>query len=344
VTVVEPELTTVADDEAVVHVGPAVRRYRGLSPATDYDLDGLAVRTLPRPGGDLLAVVATVNDVHFGETECGLVEGTDIGPVLRSQPGEPPYPETMNAAAIAEIRSLRAGAGPDAVVAKGDLTTHGSEDEYGAFLRHYGSAFGDRLHHVRGNHDAQHGATFADAPVQEVMLEGVTLAIVDTTIPGRAGGRLTVDQLQWLDELGARADRAVLVFGHHHPWDPASSARPVDYFGINPDDSQRLIEVLGRRDRFAGYFAGHTHRNRARQFAGAPGLPLVEVASVKDFPGSWAEYRIFDGGILQVHRRVSSPAALAWTDRTRAMFHGAYAAYSFGTIHDRCLPLKAAGH
>ena len=328
----EAELTTVADDEAVVHVGPEVRRYRGLRPATRYALDGVDVETLPRPGGELLSVVATVNDVHFGEVECGRVDGTDIGPVLRSEPGEPPYPELMNTAAIAEIAALDA----DAVVAKGDLTAAGTIEEYEAFLAHYEVAFGSKLHHVRGNHDAS-GATFADTPFQEVALPGVVLAIIDSVVPGAEYGQLPAPHLEQLDELAARADRPVLVFTHHHPWDPASQARPERYFGIGPADSEALVEVVARRPAIRGWFAGHTHRNRVRWFGGAPGVPFVEVASVKDFPGSWAEYRIYEGGMLQVHRRVSSRAALAWTDRTRAMFGGLYAHYSFGRLEDRCL-------
>ena len=31
---------------------------------------------------------------------------------------------------------------------------------------------------------------------------------------------------------------------------------------------------------------------------------------MKDYPGAWAEYRVFEGGILQVHRRISTPEAL----------------------------------
>ena len=335
---VQPELTTVADDEVVVHVGPEVRRYRELTPGTDYDLDGVQARTLPRPPGELLSRVATVNDLHFGETECGRIEGAEIGPVLRVQPGEPPYAQTMNAGAVAEMRALGGGAGPDAVVAKGDLTAGGTQAEYDAFRACYLPAFGDRLHAVRGNHDALAGATFADEPTREVALDGVILAILDTTVAGRSNGGLTADQLGWLDELASRADRPVLVLGHHPPWDPGSAVRPADYFGINPDDSEALVGVLARRPAVAGYFAGHTHRNRVRRFARLPGVPVVEVASVKDFPGSWAEYRVFEGGLLQIHRRVSTPEALAWTDRTRAMFSGAYAAYSFGLIGDRCFP------
>ena len=49
VLTVAVELTTVGDDVAIVHDGVEVRRYDELEPATDYVLDGVAVRTLARP-------------------------------------------------------------------------------------------------------------------------------------------------------------------------------------------------------------------------------------------------------------------------------------------------------
>jgi 3',5'-cyclic AMP phosphodiesterase CpdA len=329
------ELTTVADDAAVLHDGSRVITYDDLAPDTEYEFDGVAFRTLARPGGERLSAITTVNDVHFGETECGLLEGFDVGPVLRADEGAPPYPEVMNAAAIAEMQAIE----PDAVVVKGDLTTKGSDDEYARFLEFYGGAFGDRMHHVRGNHDAYHGQTFAaDAPL-EVTLPGVTLAILDTVVPRSPSGQVSAEQLEWLDELGARADRPVLVFGHHHPWQPGSKARPETYFGINCDDSEKLVDVVARRRALVGYFAGHTHRNRVRQFEATGPTPWVEVACVKDFPGSWAEYRVFEAGILQVHHRISTPEALEWTDKCRAMFAGTYVNYSFGRLEDRCFAI-----
>ena len=60
---------------------------------------------------------------------------------------------------------------------------------------------------------------------------------------------------------------------------------------------------------------------------------------MKDYPGSWAEYRVFEGGILQVHRRISSPEALDWSERTRALFGGLYPSYAFGRLEDRCFPI-----
>lgn len=330
---VAPELTTVADDEVIVFDGDDVRHYVGLEPDTDYEVDGFAVHTLPRPAGELMCTFATVNDVHFGEEVCGVIEGALHKPdeVFRSLPGEAPYPLTMNRSAIEEIAAL----GPAAVVVKGDLTASGEEAEYLEFLDHYGGAFGERLHHVRGNHDAYHGATFADTPFQEIRLPGVTLALIDTTIPRAPNGQVTTEQIEWLDELASRSER-VVVLGHHHVWDPDSRSRPPSYFGIAPEDSERLVELFVRRPNLAGYFAGHTHRNRVRRFGPTGERPWVEVSAVKDYPGAWAEYRVFEGGIEQVFRRISSPEALVWTNRTRGMFGGLYPSFSFGSLADRC--------
>jgi Icc protein len=329
------ELTTVADDLAVAFRGTEVRRYEGLEPDTAYEVDGMAFTTLPRPPGERLATIATVNDVHFGEQAAGIIGGSDIGPILRSEPGEPPYPEVMNRAAVAEIAAVA----PDVVVAKGDLTSGGIEEEHRAFLDCYGAAFGDRLRAVRGNHDVCGARTFADDPVQEVVLPGVVVAILDTTIPGKANGTLHPDQLAWLDALGARADRPVLVLGHHHVWNPDTGHRDGTYYGIEPDASQGLVDVVARRPALVAYAAGHTHRNRVVHVAASGDVPYAEVAATKDFPGAWAEYRVFEGGIIQVLHRIADPAALRWTERTRSMYAGLYAEYAFGELDDRCFAI-----
>ena len=327
-----PELTTVSESTAVVFDDADVRRYDDLAPDTEFTLDGVTGRTLPRPSGEFLCRFATVNDVHFGETECGVIEGMDIGPVLSAAPGDPPYPNVMNEAAVAEIKAID----PAAVVAKGDLTTRGLHAEYEQFLACYGAAFGDKLAHIRGNHDGYYGEVFADDGPIEVALPGATIAVLDTVIPKETPGQVTQDQLDWLDELAARTDQPVLVFGHHHVWSPASKERPPTYFGINPDDSEKLVDVFARRPNLVGYFAGHTHRNRVRLIPATGAVPWVEVSATKDFPGAWAEYRVFEGGILQVMHRIASPDALAWTNRTREMFGGLYPSYSFGEMKDRC--------
>lgn len=332
------ELTTVADDEAVVHDGFDVRRYEGLEPDHVYEFDGFVFRTLARPDGELLARFATVNDVHFGETECGIIEGLEMGPIFTVDEGAEPYPEIMNRGAIAEIERIN----PDAVVVKGDLTSKGTVSEFEQFLSFYEPAFGDKLHYVRGNHDSYYGATFAaDAPFA-VALPGVTLAIIDTSIPEHYAGRVTAETLTWLRDLASSTSGPILVFGHHHCWSPESTSRPETYFGINPDDSERLVEVFAAHRNLRGYFAGHTHRNRVRRFGLTGDVPFVEVACVKDFPGTWAEYRVYETGILQIHRRISTPEALEWTDKTRNMYGGTYFDYAFGDLSDRCFVITTA--
>jgi predicted phosphodiesterase len=328
------ELTTVSDDDAVFHDGADVRRYEDLTPDTDHVIEGLGFRTLPRVGARL-STVATVNDVHFGEEVAGMMEGLPDGPYFSSDPGEDPYPEVMNRGAVEEISAID----PDAVIVKGDLTNEGLDEEYAAFLAAYQPAFGDRLHHVRGNHDAYRFQTYAPEGPQRIDVDGLTVALLDTTVPGRSTGHMPATQLEWLEDLAASADRPVLALGHHHVWSPDSATRAPDYFGINPDDSERFVEAVARHPRIIGYAAGHTHRNRVRHFRATGARPWIEVACVKDYPGAWAEYRVFEGVVLQVHRRISTPEALAWTEKTRHMFAGLYAGYAFGTLADRCFAM-----
>ncbi len=334
------ELTTVGPDLAVVHRGRQVHRHEGLVPDTAYELDGFSFRTLPEPG-ERLATFATVNDVHFGEVLCGVTDGTDVGPVFRSGPGEAPYPEVMNHGAVAEMAAL----GPDAVIVKGDLTSNGTEAEYDAFRAAYEPAFGDRLTVVRGNHESYNRAPYAAEPFQEVTLPGASLVVLDTSIDGEVAGTVTAEQLEQLDELASRADRPVLVFGHHHLGDRSSREKADRTFGIDVTASEALLEVVARRPAVRAYFAGHTHRNRVRRFAATGDVPWVEVACVKDYPGAWAEYRVHEGGIVQVEHRISTPEALAWTEQTRHMYAGLYHDYAFGELADRCfvIPARAAG-
>jgi predicted phosphodiesterase len=244
----------------------------------------------------------------------------------------------MNRGAVAEI----VAADPGAVVVKGDLTSSGTEPEYAAFRSVYEGAFGERLTVVRGNHESYNHAEFAAHPHQEVTLPGVTLAVIDTSVDGSPAGSVTAGQLEWLDELGARADRPVLVFGHHHLGDPASPEKADRTFGIDLDASAALLAVVARRPRLRGYFAGHTHRNRVRRFGPTGERPWVEVACVKDYPGAWAEYRVHESGILQIVHRTSSPDALAWTEQTRHMYAGLYHDYAFGSLADRCFTISVA--
>jgi Icc protein len=322
------ELTTVTDTEAVLHDGLRVVRVDGLRPGREHTVEGVTFRTLPRPGGARLATVATVSDLHIGETECGRYDGVNLGPPLRSEPDEAPYPETLARAAAAEI----AGSGPDVLVVKGDLTSWGATAELAAFMEIFAGPFDGRLHWTDGNHDTSSRSELDPRPPTELIdVPGARIALLNTARPGEVGGRVGGGQLQWLDDVAAEADRPVLVFGHHPLFDHASFT-----VGIDSEDSVRLVGLFARRPALAGYFAGHTHRNLVRRMPETGDVPWAEIGATKDYPGVWAEYRIHEGGVMQVVHRISSPEALSWTERTRAMFGGLYPSYSFGTLADRC--------
>ena len=333
------DITTVADDLVVIHDGPDVRRYEELAADTDHDLDGVRVRTLARPGGELLCRFATVNDVHFGEVEAGRIDDHPEGPIRRAEPGAPPYPEVMNHAAASEIAALD----PVAVIVKGDLTADGRQEEWDAFEACYRVPFGERLHVVRGNHDAyRHQAEYAGD--QLIELPGVTVALLDTAIPGASTGMITTEQADWVDDVGADADRPVIVMGHHQQWIGSGSdaTRSDDYFGLHPDASDRLDAVAARRSSIVAYAAGHTHRHRVRTMTRS-GVPSIEVGCTKDFPATWAEYRVYEGGMMQVVHRISTREALAWSEACRNLYSDFgvdYASYALGELSDRCFTIS----
>ncbi|WP_040493863.1 metallophosphoesterase family protein [Ilumatobacter nonamiensis] len=353
------DVTTVSDTEAVVHVtrpgtfDVAVHRFDGLEADTDHRLDvpapvgssydtdvfAVPVRTLPALTGARLSVLATVNDVHFGELAAGQIDDLEMGPIRRPEPGAEPYPEVMNRGAAHEIDQIDA----DAVVVKGDLSLDGTDDEFAAFERCYREPFGDRLHVVRGNHDGyRHQSDYAGD--QHIDLDGVTIALIDTVIPGATTGDFTIEQADWLDALASVSTQPVFAMGHHQQWiagpgtDPRDAKRSEDYFGLHPDASDRLDDVCARRNSIVAYAAGHTHRHRLRAMTRS-GVPSIEIGCTKDFPGTWAEYRVHDDGIMQVVHRVSSPEALAWSESCRGLYSDFdidYATYALGTLDDRC--------
>ncbi|HET7721588.1 MAG TPA: metallophosphoesterase, partial [Acidimicrobiales bacterium] len=195
------------------------------------------------------------------------------------------------------------------------------------------------LHWAYGNHDVSSRSELGPRPATElVTVAGARVALLDTAVPAEAGGRVTEEQLGWLDDVAGDGTTPVLVMGHHPLFDHAAFTA-----GINAEDSERLVEAFTRRPALVGYFAGHSHRNLVRRLPATGEVPWAEVGATKDYPGVWAEYRIYEEAVMQVVHRISSPEALAWTDRTRQMFGGLYPSYSFGSLEDRCFYVTRGG-
>ena len=118
----------------------------------------------------------------------------------------------MNRAAVAEM----AAADLAAVIVKGDLTNDGEPAEFAAFEECYRPPFGDRLHVVRGNHDAYRGQT-RYAGDEWIELPGVAVALLDTAVPTATNGHLT----RRAARLARRRRRGVDRAGDRHGPPPA---------------------------------------------------------------------------------------------------------------------------
>jgi predicted phosphodiesterase len=317
--------------------GPGALVIGGLAPATTYDVlvDGRRVttaRTLAPPPGPELCRLATLSDLHIGD---GWLFG--ILPTVRDTagPGDPPTPRCARAA-VAELTAW----GAELLVVKGDLTHHGSADEWQA-ADEIVRATGLPVLGTRGNHEVRATAVDGRAHVGFPLavdgvlvhdLPGLRVVVVDTTIAGRHHGTLRPVLADLLD--AAAVDRPVLIAGHHqlHPL-PFPTHWPP---GIVAPESRRFLRALGRANPRAIVTSGHTHRHRARR---RHGVVVTEVGSPKDHPGAWAGYVVHEGGIRQVVRRIAAPEAIRWTEQTRHALFGIWGRWSPGTLDQRCFTL-----
>jgi Icc protein len=319
--------------------GPGGVVVDGLEPDTTYQVrvGGRAagsVRTMPAPPGRLLCKFATISDCHIGERRLGLLR---LMHDPRPRPaGLDPYPVRSARAAVEEAQAW----GAELIIAKGDLTREAEEDEAVAAAEVLRSSKVP-VYALLGNHDVQGPADVGailssraihfSQDVHSVDRPGVRLIFGHSPVSGRRSGRLASNHARDLVELAGRADGPVVVALHHPP-----RRRPVPTYyppSIGWRDSSRLMEGLAAANRSSLVLAGHTHRNRRYQVLG---IDVAEVGSTKDFPGQWAGYAVYEGGIRQVVRRMVDPLVLPWTEMTRRALGGIWGWWSPGKLSDRC--------
>jgi hypothetical protein len=174
-----------------------------------------------------------------------------------------------------------------------------------------------------------------------VDLGGWRLVLVDTVDHGKTPGVLPEERLIWLEEALAETretDVPTLILGHHQPVPPEFGQSFPNNIGIDPDHSLRFFELIGRNPQVRAVLVGHTHRNRVRTHTLSGNTPFIEVGCVKDYPGGYAHYRLYeDGHLRQEVRRISSPRALAHSSFCRDFFNGGYRQFALGELHERSL-------
>ncbi|GIH98049.1 phosphodiesterase [Planobispora takensis] len=219
----------------------------------------------------------------------------------------------------AVMRHLDRMPGPlDAVIVTGDIADHGAAEEY-EIARELLDC-GRPTIVCPGNHDDR--ATFrkvllgaeGDGPVNQVLhLDGLTVALCDSSIPGRPEGLLEDETLAWLDTVLSAAPGVPALVGMHHP----AAALGIPYVdGIGLREPERLEAVLERHPQVVAVLAGHAHTPAGTWFAGRPLLVAPGVVNTaltpmetaqripvdRDMPPQFSLH-VVDGGRLATHTR-----------------------------------------
>jgi 3',5'-cyclic-AMP phosphodiesterase len=204
-------------------------------------------------------IVAQISDLHVRRR----------GHVLHHMPNTTDYLHRT----IDRLHALQPR--PDIVLATGDLTERGSPHEYRRLRQALGRL---EIPHflIPGNHDDREALrrAFRDHRYLGTFAEHASFAIdawplriigLDSTLPGRAGGYLDDQRLDWLDhELCAQPRRPTILAMHHPPFRTGIAA--MDRYGfINAD---RLGDLVRRHPQIERIAAGHLHTVLMRPWNG----------------------------------------------------------------------------
>jgi len=281
--------------------------------------------------GEELFRFATISDIHVGLDAVGMwPEVRDTELTL-----EPPGERCLRAA----LREATAW-GAQLVVAKGDLTQHGTRAQAtraAAILTGAGVA----VIATRGNHEVSgrsepHGDVYLDAGIDWVERDvrahdvpGLRLVVFDSTVPHSHHGSYNAHAAAVAD-VAADAGGPVLLLTHHNPmpllvphhWPP----------GVPSADANRFLSRVRRANPAVWLTTGHTHRNRRYE---RRGVLVTEVAATHDYPGVWAGYVVHERGLRQEVHDIAAPEARRWLDATGRTFLGLWRRWSHGSERAR---------
>lgn len=273
-------------------------------------------RTTPMTSPDAPAHVLHITDTHLFAARDGRL---------------------LNMNTYDSLTAVLAAAGrpaPDAVLATGDLAQDGTAAAY-AHLTEALATFAaacDRpppVYWLPGNHDEPSVMRAALVhpplrPEREAVIGNWYVILLDSTVPGEVGGRLSDDELARLDAGLARcADRPALVCLHHNP--VAVGAQWMDDIGLA--NAAAFFETLDRHAHVRAVLWGHVHQEidverRGVRLLASPSTCIQFKPQTAEFgidaraPG-YRRLRLYPDGRLEttVHR-VESFAGCADPDAT----------------------------
>jgi Icc protein len=217
--------------------------------------------------------------------------------------------ETLSSLRQVLAHALRRRQSLDAVLCTGDVVNDDSGG-YVHFVRELG-ALGKPIYCIPGNHDDP--ALMRRALSQEPFQVGGyvdlgaawRLVLLDTCVPGRAGGRVSRTELRALKTALSGADRYAMVCMHHHPVDMSSDW--LDAVGI--ENAEELFEVLDAHARVRVVSWGHVHqcfdgRRQGVRLLATPStcgqfLPLSNEFAIDARPPAYRRFTLHGDGTIE---------------------------------------------
>ena len=200
---------------------------------------------------------------------------------------------------------------PDLVLLTGDLTDFGRPEEY-ALLRRLLAPLDMPMFVIPGNHDERNNLRNAfndhdylpqDSEFLHYVVEGYPLRMIglDTTIPGKPGGTLCAQRLDWLDQqLSKQREKPTILFMHHPPIKTGIQHMDVQ----NCSNGEAFGELLEQHPQVLQVLCGHVHRPIHTQWHGitvtiAPSSShYVALDTQENGPADW----VLEPPTVQLHR------------------------------------------
>jgi 3',5'-cyclic AMP phosphodiesterase CpdA len=253
---------------------------------------GLQMGQYPDPGH----VLVHVSDTHF------LADGARLyGRV-----------DTDSTLARAMRQLDRSGIHPDAIVLTGDIADRGEADAYDrvrALVEPLAEKTGAQLVWVMGNHDERgrfRAGLLDESPTTEpvdrvVVVNGLRIIALDSSVPGFHHGALEESQLDWLrDELSQPAPHGTIVALHHPPIPTPLPLMTI----LELQQQERLAEVVAGSD-VRAILGGHLHYTTMGSFAGIPVSVAAATCYTMDLSAPARQLEGIAGGqsfnLIQVH-------------------------------------------
>jgi 3',5'-cyclic AMP phosphodiesterase CpdA len=243
-------------------------------------------------------LLAQLTDFHV------VLPDTEQGKLMRT----PGYLE----AALAHVEAIDPSV--DALLGSGDLVDAGREDEY-ELLATLLEACTKPVYLIPGNHDDREVMrTVLKAAGHDYLPEAgflqycvdlgpVRLVALDTLVPGKAGGLLCEERLQWLDARLSEESKPTIVMQHHPPF--VTGISQMDEMGLDGSDEEAAI--LRKHPHVERVICGHIHRSITRRFGGT-------IASTAPSTAHAVELDLRSPGRLAVKQEPPGCALHAWRD------------------------------